>query len=128
MKLDKKSSLSNIDKRPKSYFQQRLDELNITEELNTIKTHFFDSPALSKVQIFSEDKSGNIKIRYFDLEGDIVYYDKKGKLVEFYRTRLKEPKENIKYLQAENSGNFPFITPIVIEKYKKEVEINTLFI
>ncbi len=111
----------------KNYLQERLKQNNISDKENTIKVRYKDYPPKDQ-KIFSQDKDGNIKILYLTPSGYQCQYDHKGKLIDFFRTRLKNPKDNNRYIQPANSGVFPFITPGVITKFNKEKPINTLFI
>lgn len=44
----------------------------------------------------------------------------------FYITRLKEPKDDIKYLMPKGAGTYPFFPPALVDKFEKEEEIKTL--
>jgi hypothetical protein len=117
-------ALTSID----NYCELRLSQAGITREQIKFPVRFNDEPVPRIVNLFQQDKIGNLQIRYVDLDGEQVYYDQKGKLKEFFRTRFKEPKNNFKYSQAKGSPVHMYWTPNIIKKYKNKEAIKTLFI
>ncbi|MCF8372830.1 MAG: DUF3854 domain-containing protein, partial [Bacteroidales bacterium] len=112
----------------RSYAQMRLANAGITEGNMIFPVKFFDQPIKKKVNLFSEDKSGNLKIRYVDLDGDHEYFLEKNRPKEFFRTRLKNPVDEMKYFQPRNSEKHVYWTPTIINKYQEGKQIETLFI
>lgn len=110
-----------------TYCEARLKELGITDETNSLKIIYGDSSP-GQFRFFSQGKDDNIQINYLDLNGNVVLYDCNGKLKQFTRIRIKNPVNGSKYLQPFKSGVYPFITPRIIEKFKRRTEIETLFI
>lgn len=112
----------------KTYLQQRLFELNITPEQNDISVFDNIEGRYYKSEFFKSDKDDNIRINYYSPTGNVEKWEKKGKLQDFYRTRLKEPNGHGKYTQPFNSSVTPFLPPLIIEKVKSKTVIDTLFI
>ncbi|OFX55459.1 MAG: hypothetical protein A2046_12320 [Bacteroidetes bacterium GWA2_30_7] len=112
----------------KTYLQQRLSELNITPEQNEISVFDSVEGIFYKSEFFKSDKDDNIRINYLDPSCNVEKCEKKGKLQDFSRTRLKEPNGQGKYTQPFNSSVIPFVTPSIIKKVKMKTVIDTLFI
>lgn len=110
-----------------SYLIERLENLKITEEDIQISVHDPDYPPQT-LRFFTADNDENINILYLTPSGEPIKYDRKGKLIQFSRKRLRIPKDGIKYTQPYKSGIFPFITPGIIKKYQAGQKIKTLFI
>jgi hypothetical protein len=112
----------------KTYCQDRLDQLGITDEQNTISgTNANLAPQTYK--FFNPTDHDDILISYFHPDGSLIHYDKKGKLVPFTRKRLNP--QNVarnKYYQETKSGVHLFCTPRIIRKFKAKQKINNLFI
>lgn len=81
-----------------SYYQNRLNSLNITTERNSIQVENMEG-LTQNFQFFSENKNGDIVINYLHPGGLIEYYEgKKGKeknLQEFVIKILRIQKINI---------------------------------
>ena len=115
-------------KQETSYLSQRLSQLGITEKENIIEVLDRENRPNNQ-NLFSEDKDGNIKIFYLTPDGHQCEYDNNGKLRQYYRKRFKSPEtEGKRYWQPVQSGVFPYLTPGIIEKYKKSIQIKDLFI
>lgn len=127
------------------YLNQRLHELGITDKLNTFTRNWTaridtkDDQGIITTReventrdykIFSADDNGNIRIRYFNLNGQPYRWksEKEKKTLDFIRTRLKEPKEKMKYFQPAGSPPSPFFPPSIIDKYKKGEAIPCLYL
>ena len=115
-------------KHSESYLQSRLNEAGIKPEDNIFRIGFQEELTKREDLLFTEDKSHNLLIRYIDLVGDQVYYDKKGKQKEFFRTRFKNPTSNMKYFQPKGTEMYMYWTPSIIHKYQRKEKIKTLFI
>lgn len=125
---------------PKSFFQERMDLLGITPELNKVRLWFQDAPAPQSIPVFNEDKNGNIEIMVWDLEARPIYYQKQtdsklptSDLRTFSITRLKNPiinekGETKKYNIPKGVGTHPFIPPGLLDKFKKKEAIDTLIL
>lgn len=128
-----------------SYLNRRLAEVGITDQLNTfervwndkvtsrnedgsLKTEAVQNRRLYK--LFDADKDGNILIRYFNLDGQPYRWKKAGTKQprDFIRIRLKEPRDDAKYIQPEGSPQFPFFPPAILRKYKDAEPITTLYL
>lgn len=116
-----------------NYFQSRMAAIGATPENLQIRvTNPEAEPPASKimeVNIFSEDRDGNIEILYYTLEGQIITYytDAKNPLPRFHKVkRLKAPKGDQKYQMPAGQGTFPFFPPHLLEKYSEGEKIETL--
>lgn len=120
-----------------SYFLQRMHQLGITEQINTVETPIFNAGVPGDImhahKIFEEDKEGNIKINYLMLTGAQYSWRKEGNKwpIPYQRTRLKVPREvisadgkkdNMKYSQPKGSGQFPFFPANIIYKYIEAIK------
>ncbi|MFC2106876.1 primase-helicase family protein [Bacteroidota bacterium] len=92
--------------------------------------------------IFSEDKSGNIRILVYTLDRELITYDHPKATPEkpninnnrdqtYYITRLKDPQPDKsgklrKYYIPKGAGTHPFFPPKLIEKFERKIPINTL--
>lgn len=108
-----------------TYLIDRLHSLDLSAENTLITLSNGDEASL-----FSADEEGNIVIHYFNLLGNAYTWKKPGTKWPrpFLRTRLKRPNGDQKYSQDKGSGQHPFFTPLIIQKYQKEEGIETLFI
>lgn len=114
----------DTQKSEKSYLEQRLSELGITDEENRIKVLKYPD-----WRFFTDDGKGNIRINYLALDGQPFTYMDRGKEIEFARTRFQSPKDpKHKYDQPKGTETFPFFTPTILGKYKKKETIKTLFV
>lgn len=118
------SDCKDTQKSEKSYLEQRLSELGITDEENRIKVLKYPD-----WRFFTDDGKGNIRINYLALDGQPFTYMDRGKEIEFARTRFQSPKDpKHKYDQPKGTETFPFFTPTILGKYKKKETIKTLFV
>jgi hypothetical protein len=132
----------------KSYFQQRMDLLGITDKINAFEVYNPDAEFPQRdtdyIDIFSEDENGNIKILVYDLEAELINFTKYGegktghinaKIRPYHVTRLKEPiiradGKMQKYAFPKGvKETHPFFPPWLCDKYKDEkATIETLII
>ena len=127
--------------KPKTYLQERVyDLMGVTPEQNKIKVitlDRYDSETEVEVPIFSNDKSDNIDILVYTIERKTIRFDhpkanpeqnniNNNREQTFKITRLKEPKDDRKYLIPKGVGTYPFFAPSIIEKYENGTEIKTL--
>lgn len=126
-----------------SYFDERLKSLGATKKDCTATLNY----EVSK----DEDRTGNfqfiqacekgIKIFFFDVNGNVRYYDwfdptqsnysrmQKSSHTEYCIIRLEEPKGDMKYEFPKGVGEtFPWIPPQIVEKFKKREQIKTLYL
>jgi hypothetical protein len=123
------------------YFTQRINqELKIPPEQNEIRLKT-QPGTVSKHKIFSEDKSGNIRILMYRLDREIIQYDHpkarpekpniyNNRVQNYYITRLHPDnvKGDMKYIIPKGKGTYPFIPPPVLEKYEQKQKIKTLIL
>lgn len=122
-----------------SYLSERLKTYGITEQHNTFRAEAGEGHSIAGFRFFTEDGNGDITINYLDPEGFVYeYFDgekNEGHNIKAYtRTRYANPKTDrngrqVRYAQPPKTGTFPFITPTVIEGFrKKKLENDTLYI
>jgi hypothetical protein len=125
------------EKNETTYFSERMRQLGISDTWNKFETPNYkgrwkegNPEEVNKHEVFEADDEDNIRIHYFNLFGNHYSWRKEGTKMPkwFYRTRLKEPKGDMKYSQAKGSGISPFFTPGIIKKYHDEAEIDTLIL
>mgnify|MGYP007037737145 CR=1 FL=1 len=116
-----------------SYFQGRMATLGATpSNIRVTLVNPEAEPPASKimdVDIFSEDTEGNIEIKYYSIDGELITYytNTKNPAPRFYVVkRLKNPAGDNKYLIPSGQGTFPFFPPPLLEKYKQGIKIETL--
>lgn len=117
------------------YLNARLAELSISENQNTFLREWTqvvdskdekgnliqtESKQTREYKIFGADDQGNIKIHYFNLDGQPYRWKKEdtAQMRDFVRLRLRDPKEGMKYAQPAGSPVVPFFPPELIKKYK----------
>ena len=132
----------------RSYFQRRVfDEMGLTPEQNKVLLKRESDgdefrTARGHMDIFSEDKDGNIQILVYTLNGWAITYPdpNQGKtydhssitrLKNYYVTRLHP--DNIKegggkYRFPKGQPTYPFFPPNLLEKFEKKEQIDTLIL
>lgn len=130
----------------KTYFQERMDLLGITDEENSLRVR---NPEAEWPQsewawkpIFTEDKHGNIEILVYRVDGEIVMEEKIGegktshlnaKYHPYKIKRLAKPitgkdGREAKYLFPKGCGSLPFFPPHLVKKFQDKTPIKTLFL
>ncbi len=121
-----------------SYYQQRLQLLGITEEINKIALWKSDTVenknVLKEEPIFRKHEKG-IEIIVYTLERLTVRVEKDGSRYkkDWSIIRLEHPiqksnGETIKYLMPKGQGSYPFFPPALIDKYDARKAIDILYI
>lgn len=115
-----------------NYFQSRLKELGITDELNTITVEYdcFDDFTPRQTSVFSESKQGGIDILFVGLHG-LKTYQKGRKELPYVRTRLHpdQCKKGLpKYLTPRGAGTQIFFPPQILAAYQEKRSIKTLIV
>lgn len=111
-----------------SYLEDRLKTLHITDKMNSWKATDIDSRSIN-FKFFTETDKGDISINYLGLDGVVeVYETENRKIRNFSRTRLQNPKGDMKYSQPEKTQVLPFVTPEILKRYKKSEKTDTLYI
>jgi len=124
-----------------NFFNDRMLQIGATNENSkiTLLNPMADvgSQLMKDCSIFKEDKTGNIEISFWNIEGEIINYEKKGdgkmshinaRFINWTQTRLKEPIGDMKYRMPAGAGIYPFFTPLLTQAYKEGTQIETLFI
>lgn len=123
------------------YYISRLKELGVTEkECKTVLNYEVGNDCTEKTGEYQFIREGvkGIDIYFFDLHGNLIYFDDKAKEynrqckttnTEYKITRLAEPNGDMKYKFPTGVGEtFPWIPPALVKKYKKREVIRTLYL
>lgn len=123
------------------YYITRLKELGVTEkDCKTVLNYEVGNDCTEKTGEYQFIREGNkgIDIYFFDLHGNLIYFDDKAKEynrqckttnTEYKITRLAEPNGDMKYKFPTGVGEtFPWIPPELVKKYKKREVIRTLYL
>jgi len=117
-------ALSTLSKND-TYLNQRLKDLSITPKINkhlisTENKNIKGRVTETVIPFFEADEHGNIVINYFNLQGNRYSWKKENAKwpIHYQRKRLFKTKDDQKYSQEKGSGQFPFFTPGILEKYK----------
>lgn len=121
----------------KSYFQERMDLLGITPEVNKVELWQYDAgkgeTLLNEVPIFREVELG-IEIIVYSLDRHRITYKNDSSRFKngFSIIRLKEPivkdGREMKYRIPKGGGTYPFFPPQLIDKFEKKIPMKTVFI
>lgn len=124
-----------------NFFAARMLPLGLTEENNKIvvknRDAEFPMPSAQEVEIFTEDKEGNIVILYWRINGDLITWQKIGdgkmshqnaKTLTYKTRRLKEPKGDTKYLMPRGMGSWPWFSPETTKAYAAKEKIETIYL
>ena len=144
--MDETTTITPTEER--SYFQRRIfDEMGLTPEQNKVMLKRESEgdefrTARGRMDIFSEDKDGNIQILVYTLNGWAITYPDPNqgktydhssitKLKNYYVTRLHP--DNIKegggkYRFPKGQPTYPFFPPNLLEKFEKQEQIDTLIL
>ena len=144
--MDETTTITPTEER--SYFQRRVfDEMGLTPEQNKVMLKRESEgdefrTARGRMDIFSEDKDGNIQILVYTLNGWAITYPDPNqgktydhssitKLKNYYVTRLHP--DNIKegggkYRFPKGQPTYPFFPPNLLEKFEKQEQIDTLIL
>lgn len=123
------------------YYITRLKELGVTEkDCKTVLNYEVGNDCTEKTGEYQFIREGvkGIDIYFFDLHGNVIYFDDKAKEfnrqckttnTEYKITRLAEPNGDMKYKFPSGVGEtFPWIPPALVKKYKKREVIRTLYL
>ncbi len=144
--MDETTTITPTEER--SYFHRRIfDEMGLTPEQNKVMLKRESEgdefrTARGRMDIFSEDKDGNIQILVYTLNGWAITYPDPNqgktydhssitKLKNYYVTRLHP--DNIKegggkYRFPKGQPTYPFFPPNLLEKFEKQEQIDTLIL
>ncbi len=128
----------------KLYYEKRLRELGVTEEINTISSPVYEhqgeawvpTEEVKRKKAFELCEKG-IQINYYLPTGYPIDWRKEGTKMarNFVRIRLHKERtyekedgsvQTAKYHQEKGSPVVPYLTPGVIDAYAKERDIETL--
>lgn len=121
----------------KTYFQQRMELLGITPEVNKVRLWKTEAgqvdPVLVDVPVFKEVDMG-IEIIVYSLDRHRITYKNDSSRFKngFSIIRLKDPilkdGREMKYRIPKGGGTYPFFPPQLIEKFEKKIPMKTVFI
>ena len=137
---------------PKSYFQQRMELLGITPEINQVKILVNSNEIIEKedgrrerkefdeeiVPIFKEHEVG-IEILVYTLDRQRISYkpddgtnksrwSKYFSLLRYEKPIVDKQGKEMKYKIPKGAGSYPFFPPQLIEKYENKIPMKTVFI
>ena len=131
----------------RTYFQRRVfDEIGVTPELNRIKLKFDCGDQMrtstATMDIFSEDKNGNIRILVYSIDGWVRQYvdphqlsdlnaSEFARMKNYYVTRIHPDNikdDGKKYDFPPGQGVFPFFPPNLLKKFNAKQDIETLIL
>ncbi len=130
-----------MNSQTKSYLETRVyDTMGISAELNKVEVYTTDPEGSERkitMPIFSSDKDDNIDILVYTLDRRLIQYDhpnadptrpntNNNRDQYFKITRLKNPKDDMKYRIPKGVGTYPFFPPALVDKYERGEEIKTL--
>lgn len=123
------------------YYITRLKELGVTEkDCKTVLNYEVGNDCTEKTGEYQFIREGDkgIDIYFFDLHGNVIYFDDKAKEynrqckttnTEYKITRLAEQNGDMKYKFPSGVGEtLPWIPPALVKKYKKREVIRTLYL
>lgn len=114
-----------------SYLQERLKLYHITDKENSFKAASEDLGHFVDFKFFTETDKGDIEINYLTPAGEVEYYNHgTSQTRRFSRIRYADPAKHNgrKYNQEKGTEMIPFSTPAVIEAYKKQQQLKTLYV
>ncbi len=112
-----------------SYLSDRLAAYHITDKDNTMKVEAEEPGRYCDFKFFTETDKGDIEINYLTPSGAVEYYTHgNSQTRRFSRIRKATPGDGPKYVQAKGTEMIPFSTPSVINAYRKNTPVKTLYI
>ncbi|HIS34867.1 MAG TPA: hypothetical protein IAA79_08080 [Candidatus Avirikenella pullistercoris] len=118
------------------YYNKRIKEVGLTKETNKRIISFEGRPQSVPI-IGINEKSDALSIPYCDPSGDAAMYQEGNKTKLFERLRYRVPRtwkdsegkeKTQRYSQPPRTGVYTYMTPGIVEAYKKAGKIETLFI
>ncbi|OLY92273.1 hypothetical protein SAMN05444008_11537 [Cnuella takakiae] len=121
------------------YFEERMAQLGITDQWNTIAIQQTDIKNAQKTilvpeRIFRPHEKG-IEIMVYDLERLFISYTpenarwkKKWSIIRLENPITKEDGSVMKYQMPKGAGSFPFFPPGLVDKFEKKEKIESLFL
>ncbi|HRN79990.1 MAG TPA: DUF5906 domain-containing protein [Ferruginibacter sp.] len=132
--------MAALTKNSNAYFQERMNLLGVTDEINKIKILVNDNTdgkpvnVLKEFPVFSPCDKG-IEILVYTLDREKITITKEGSRFKkpYVLTRLEHPiiksdGSTIKYLMPKGSGTYPFFPPALVDKFERTDPIDTLFL
>jgi hypothetical protein len=122
-----------------SYFEERMQLLGVTKELNIVQLRGFDidkkENSLIEYDVFSEVKEG-IFIRCYTIDRYPIHFKKEGSrwnnndygIIRLTEPLLKKDGSVMKYRMPKGMPTVPFFPPALLDKYENKEPIKTLYI
>ncbi len=127
------------------YYQQRIDQLNLKPEKNTVLVRMPGSADSCAMQLLDDDgsRAHNLSILYLSLQKEADCYvpltyegsvfdsylqTDVSKLFPYQAIRLAKPKGEKKYDNPKNTDALPYLTLPVIDAYHASLPIQTLIL
>lgn len=122
-----------------SYFQKRLNDLGITDEMNSVMLRYYNAKEekndLKPFPVFEETKDG-IFIRVYTIERSPINYAKEGSrwkrnpygIIRLETPIVKPNGDTLKYLLPKGQPVLPFFHPELIDKYDRAEPIPVLYL
>jgi hypothetical protein len=128
-----------------SYFDQRMNQLGITQELNQVNLWRSETikkddggqqieNVLKPVPVFSLHPQG-IKILVYSLRRSTIRIQKEGSnqkedwsIIRLEKPLIKPNGDVMKYRMPKGQGSYPFFPPALLHKYDLKTQIDTLYI
>lgn len=119
-----------------TYLSDRLAAYHITDKENTFKAESEEPGRFCDFRFFTETDQGDIAINYLTPDGQVEYYEHGNvQTRRFARIRYADPEKHknregkpMKYRQEKGTETFPFMTPTVINAYRKREQLKMLFV
>jgi hypothetical protein len=121
-----------------SYFEQRMQALGITPEINQVRLLKYDAEEKKNIlkpePVFRKHELG-IEIIVYTLDRCTIRIEKSEgskqrkdwSIIRYEKPVLKNGKE-MKYRMPSGQGSFPFFPPQLLDKFDERQQIDTLFI
>lgn len=119
-----------------SYLSDRLQLYGITAKENTFKAEAEEPGRFVDFRFFTETDQCDIAINYLTPDGAVEYHNHGHvQTRRFSRIRYADPDKHkdsrgkpMKYRQEKGTETFPFVTPTVIDAYRKSEPLKALFV
>lgn len=127
-----------------NYFERRINELGLKVEDYTIELDLKTMHGIKRTpyKFIKENKFGGIEIHFYNLNRDLIEYNHpkadlldasniyNNRIQTFILTRLHpdQVEDGRKYDYPRGGGVHPFIPPMIVDKFEKKENINTLYL
>lgn len=126
------------EKAPTSYFQQRMDLLGITPEVNNVKlwqtvpgkleAELVDLPVFKEVELGIEIIVYSLDRHRITYKADTSRFKNGFSILRYENPPLDKNGKFIKYRIPKGGGTYPFFPPQLIDKFEKKIPMKTVFL